>query len=318
VSDEDVTQDRLRIGGWLPPYDVQAHDGPAPPPTTALSGEVVDRIPRSAPPARSRAQRTAGGRTARRALLAGVGAAVVVGLFMLWPISRNGAPPTRAQDGPRVTAVPEASSSSAPASPGPDASSPTAEPSPTAVNLTANPPAAPVTNPTTAAPTTPGGATRTAAPAPTPAPTGGPIMSGTRLSLEPATDPGYRVRHQNFVGRVDPISSAADRADATFTVRVGLADSRCVSFESVNYPGHFLRHQNFRAYLHRADGTQLFRADATFCAVSGLAGQYTSLRSYNYPDRYLRHRDRVLYLDPYDGRGQTAYAMTFAVRTGLA
>jgi hypothetical protein len=48
-----------------------------------------------------------------------------------------------------------------------------------------------------------------------------------------------------------PISSELDRRDSTFKMVPGLADSRHVSFESVNYPGHYLRHQGFRLNLHQ-------------------------------------------------------------------
>ena len=147
-----------------------------------------------------------------------------------------------------------------------------------------------------------------------------PLVVGTRVSLEPADAAGYRVLHRDFVGRIDPIgptSSTLARADATFTVRAGLANARCVTFEAVNYRGYFLRHQNFAIYLHRNDGSRLFAADATFCPTTGLAGKFTSFQSYNYPDRYLRHRADRLYLDPVDRDGRTRGEMTYAVLVGL-
>jgi hypothetical protein len=147
-----------------------------------------------------------------------------------------------------------------------------------------------------------------------------PLTVGTALALEPITDPGYRVRHRNFIGRIDPVSStssALDKADSTFVTRTGLAATRCVSFESVNYPGYFLRHQNFQVYLQRFDGRPQFAFDATFCPVAGLGGRDVSLRSYNYPSRYVHHRNRQLYLDEPDRSGTTAAAMTFAVRAAF-
>lgn len=148
-----------------------------------------------------------------------------------------------------------------------------------------------------------------------------PLVVGTRVSLEPADVPGYRVRHRDFVGRIDPIgpaSSALARADATFTLRSGLANARCITFEAVNYPGFFLRHQNFAIHLHRNDGSRLFAADATFCPTTGLAGQYTSFQSYNYPGRYLRHRADKLYLDQASGGSRARQEMTYAVLIGLS
>jgi hypothetical protein len=75
-----------------------------------------------------------------------------------------------------------------------------------------------------------------------------PLTVGTNVGLEPVSLTGYRVRHYNFAGRVDPITDARPllaRRDSSFVVRTGLADASCVSFESVNYPGRFLRHQNY-------------------------------------------------------------------------
>jgi hypothetical protein len=146
------------------------------------------------------------------------------------------------------------------------------------------------------------------------------LTVGKALGLEPVTDPGYRVRHRNFAGRIDPVSSASsalDKADSTFITRTGLAAAGCVSFESVNYPGYFLRHQNFQVYLQRFDGRPQFAFDATFCPVAGLSGRDVSLRSYNYPSRYVHHRDRQLYLDEPDRSGATAAAMTFGVRAAF-
>ncbi len=66
------------------------------------------------------------------------------------------------------------------------------------------------------------------------------------------------------------------------------------------------------------EGNALFAADATFCPVTGLTGQYTSLRSYNYPNHYLRHNGLRLYIDVSDGTDQFRKDATFAVRPALA
>lgn len=181
---------------------------------------------------------------------------------------------------------------------------------------TSAPPPSPAPTP---APTTPAEEraratpTPTRAPTVTPSPAGPALTPGARIGLEPVSLPGYRVRHRQFVGRIDPIgagSPALDRADSTFTVRAGLADRRCVSLEAVNYPGFYLRHEDFAIHLHRRDASALFAADATFCPRAGLGGRDISLRSYNYPDRHLYHqRSRLFIAASGDGA-----AMTFAVR----
>ncbi|BCJ54267.1 hypothetical protein Asp14428_57420 [Actinoplanes sp. NBRC 14428] len=154
-----------------------------------------------------------------------------------------------------------------------------------------------VTAPRTRAPSTgTGGST----PKPSSKPPVAGFVAGTTIGLSPAGDPGSRVRHHDFRGRVDRIdarSPAGDRADSRFRVRRGAADARCVSFEAVNLPGFFLRHRNFELRLERFDGTPLFAADSTFCPASRGGGIY-ALRSVNYPDRYISRYQSSLYLAP--------------------
>jgi hypothetical protein len=147
-----------------------------------------------------------------------------------------------------------------------------------------------------------------------------PLAAGARIGLEPLGRQGFRVRHRDFVARVDaigPASGQLDRADSSFTVRAGLADPRCFSFEAVNFPGFFLRHQNFDVRLHRFERSTLYVRDATFCAVPGLAGNGVSFRSVNFPDRFLGLRGDRLGLDPPGQGGAARLAMTFAVRAAL-
>ncbi|NUO56266.1 MAG: alpha-N-arabinofuranosidase [Hamadaea sp.] len=96
-------------------------------------------------------------------------------------------------------------------------------------------------------------------------------------------------------------SSATDKANATWIVRAGLANSACVSFESRNTSGSYLRHQNYQLYLHANDGSLLFANDATFCPTTGVNGQGISLQSYNFSNRDLRHYNNSLYIASYGG-----------------
>ena len=91
-------------------------------------------------------------------------------------------------------------------------------------------------------------------------------------------------------------SSAAAKANATWIVRAGLANSSCRSFESRNTAGSFLRHQNFQLFMHANNGTALFASDATFCAQPGLNGQGNSFASSNFPSRYIRHYANNVYI----------------------
>lgn len=141
------------------------------------------------------------------------------------------------------------------------------------------------------------------------------LVVGTTIGLELSDRPGFRVRHRNFLGRVDrigPGSSDLDRADSRFTVRAGLADDGCVSLESVNYPHYFLRHRNFVIHLDRRDRTALFAADATFCPVPRQGGAALSLQSYNFPGWYVTEENARLVLAP-----AAARATAFVVRPAL-
>jgi hypothetical protein len=124
---------------------------------------------------------------------------------------------------------------------------------------------------------------------------------GATVSLAVAATPEYRLRHRNFIGRVDRIGSdptAQERADSAFVVRKGLGRDGCISLESVNFPGYFLRHRDFVLRLERRDRSELFAQDATFCTAPTRDGDAIVLDSINYPDRALVvHRDGVIHLD---------------------
>ncbi|RSM62109.1 beta-galactosidase [Actinoplanes sp. ATCC 53533] len=115
------------------------------------------------------------------------------------------------------------------------------------------------------------------------------------------------LRHRDSLARTDVInagSTLTDRQDATFTVRAGLADSTCSTFESVNFPGRYLRHAGYRLQIATNDGTTVFAQDATFCAQPGRSGGAgtVSLESINYPGYYWRHYAEVVYIAT-DGGG---------------
>lgn len=131
--------------------------------------------------------------------------------------------------------------------------------------------------------------------------------------------PDRYIRHRLSLGYIDPIvaSDKLGRNDATFRLVPGLA-GRCRSFESVNYPGHFLRHQNFRLTLAKQTDDQLFKEDATFCVVSGLANsEARSFESVNFPKHYIRHSNFELWLGKFDGSQLFKKDATFIISPPL-
>jgi hypothetical protein len=138
-------------------------------------------------------------------------------------------------------------------------------------------------------------------------------------SLESVNYPGRYVRHQDSLGRLDPVSATSPtqiKLDATFTIVNGLASPACYSFQARN--GQFLRHRDWRLRVDVNAGDPTFRADATFCAVDGSVAGSVALASYNYPSRRIRHRDFVLWLDTYQDTATFRADSSFSVTTAWA
>ncbi|MEU4743961.1 glycoside hydrolase family 43 protein [Actinosynnema sp. NPDC023658] len=144
------------------------------------------------------------------------------------------------------------------------------------------------------------------------------VPTGAR-SLRSGNATDRYVRHRHNLAYVEPVGTATDRSDATFTIGAGLANAACYSFQSVNFPGYYLRHNNMRLVLARDDGSAVFRGDATFCGRAGLAGGgTTSFESFNFPGRYLRHYNYEMRLDLRTGDATFAGDASFTVTTPLA
>jgi hypothetical protein len=131
---------------------------------------------------------------------------------------------------------------------------------------------------------------------------------GTRKSFQ-VTNAGLTDRYiwrNGTNGDTQVVTAASDAAtkDATtFTIRAGLSNPACYSFESVNPAGQYLRHASSRVILSADDGTALMRADATWCARIGITGNGVSFESVNFPGRYMRHRNAQLWLSTGTGYG---------------
>jgi hypothetical protein len=131
---------------------------------------------------------------------------------------------------------------------------------------------------------------------------GGPTLTaGSRISLR-ATTACCTTRYISHSGStvstqvVSSSSAAALKSGSTWTVRAGLANSSCYSFEARDATGSYLRHQNYQLYLQPNDGSSLFAQDATFCTQTGRSGQGISFASVNFPDRYIRHYNNSVYI----------------------
>ncbi|RII22447.1 arabinofuranosidase/B-xylosidase precursor [Alternaria sp. MG1] len=129
--------------------------------------------------------------------------------------------------------------------------------------------------------------------------TSGPAYTvGSSISLR-ATTAGYTDRYLAHNGAtvntqvVSSSSTALLKRQASWTVRAGLANSACFSFESKDTAGSYIRHYNFVLQMQASDGSKAFKEDATFCPQSGFSGSGTSIRAWGYPTRYIRHYNNI-------------------------
>ena len=158
---------------------------------------------------------------------------------------------------------------------------------------------------------------------------GAALSVGSSISLR-ATTAGYTTRYLAHTGAtvntqvVSSSSTTALKQQASWTVRTGLGNSACFSFESRDTPGSFLRHNNFVLQLNANDNSKQFKEDATFCSQAGLNGQGSSIRAWGYPTRYIRHYSNVGYIasnggvHTYDAAASFNDDVSWATSTGFA
>jgi hypothetical protein len=300
---EDDKRDGLRVGGWIPHYRDAA--GPVDPPTVRATrpssrrGGVSSGLPRAVGDTPS----------SRRTLaLAGLAAGAAAVTLILALVDLNDPTPMTPPADRMVLPVLPLPSAPVSLLPSPSyASLPPIAGFPREPAV-AGPPGGNNGN----SPTPSGSASRPPGP---PARTTPPAISALAINatigLELYGQSGMRVTHEQFravVSRIGSGSSTRQKLDTRFVVRKGLANSECLSFESVGYPGYYLRHQNWILRLHRRDRTRLFDEDVTFCAKSTQGGAAFTLESLNYPGETLnapnRPNDNGIYLT---GSGASAF-----------
>ncbi|MFE9094988.1 AbfB domain-containing protein [Streptomyces sp. NPDC007264] len=147
------------------------------------------------------------------------------------------------------------------------------------------------------------------APAPPPA-----VTSTTSVRSVNYPDRYWQVSGDHV--ELDPVGSARDRRNATFTRVEGLADASCYSFATAD--GGYLRHRNFVLRAERNDGSALFGRDATFCPRPSSYSGAVMLESVNYPGRFLRHQNFRLRLDPFQQTSLYRADSAFRLVDGLA
>ncbi|CAO2647460.1 Nn.00g083820.m01.CDS01 [Neocucurbitaria sp. VM-36] len=160
--------------------------------------------------------------------------------------------------------------------------------------------------------------------------TSGPAVSaGSSVSIK-ATTAGYTDRYLAHTGStvntqvVSSSSTTALKQQASWTVRTGLGNSACFSFESKDTTGSYIRHYNFELQLAANDGSKQFKEDATFCPQAGLSGTGSSIRLWGYPTRYIRHYENTGYaasnggVHTFDSTTSFNADVTWVIGTSLA
>ncbi|KAF7590614.1 hypothetical protein BBP40_002609 [Aspergillus hancockii] len=160
--------------------------------------------------------------------------------------------------------------------------------------------------------------------------TSGPALTvGSSISLRAITAccTTRYIAHTGSTVNTQVVSSSSTttlKRQASWTVRAGLGNSGCFSFESNDTPGSYIRHYNFELLLNANDGTKQFYEDATFCPQAGLSGQGNSIRSWSYPTRYFRHYNNGLYaasnggVHTFDAVGSFDDDVSWVISSGFA
>lgn len=163
----------------------------------------------------------------------------------------------------------------------------------------------------------------------------GSLTSGPKLTVGSSvtfrsTTPGYTTRYLAHTGSrvntqvISSSSATSLKQQGTWTVRTGLGNDACVSFESQDSPGSFLRHSDFVLQVVANDGSKQFREDATFCPQTGLNGQGNSVRAWGYPTRYIRHYDNLGYVasnggtEAFDAAGSFINDASWVIGSGFS
>jgi len=120
------------------------------------------------------------------------------------------------------------------------------------------------------------------------------------------------------IAAVTSASTATVKANATWVVTAGLANSSCVSFQAANATGSYLRHQNYQLFLSPNDNSSLFAQDATFCPTTGNSGQGWSFPSVNFPTRFIRHFNFTVYIASNGGSNAWDSATSWAADVSWA
>ena len=95
-----------------------------------------------------------------------------------------------------------------------------------------------------------------------------PGLHGIGISFRSVNYPDHFILHYKGECVISKPDEGDDnkllKKEASWIPCEGIANSKGVSFESMNYPGEYIRHCGGRIRINRNDGSNLFREDATW------------------------------------------------------
>ena len=130
---------------------------------------------------------------------------------------------------------------------------------------------------------------------------GPPLSVGSAINFRATTAccSNKYISHDGSAVRLEVVSSSSDsslKRRSSWTVRSGLGNDACVSFESVDTPGSYIRHATSQLRVDINDGSKIMHEDATFCPRAGLSGKGNTLTAWGYPARNFRHNKGLVYV----------------------
>ncbi|KAI1191255.1 Arabinosidase B [Nemania serpens] len=156
------------------------------------------------------------------------------------------------------------------------------------------------------------------------------ISVGSTVLFRATTAPCCTTKYITHTGAdvtlqvVSSSSPVALQNSASWIVHVGLGNSACLSFESVDTPGSFIRHSSNKLQVNANDDSTLFAEDATFCSQEAFDATGTNaLRSWSRPARYWRHYSGTLYIasnggpNAFDAKSTFTDDVSFVVSAGF-
>jgi hypothetical protein len=140
---------------------------------------------------------------------------------------------------------------------------------------------------------------------------------GELISIESFNYPGMFIGFYTYEASLFDNYKEKNKEYTTFRVAPGLANFSNISFKFPLAENYYLRHQDGQIRLTVFEDEQLFKSDATFIKVPGLAHpenpDLVSFQAYNLPDMYIRIRDSKLYLELNDESVSFKESATFRI-----